>query len=194
MIKFNLINYMKYVLLIIVMSISTNIKADIGGDFTLRDQNNNDFTLSNSSNTKIVFFGFLNCPDICPTALSEVSGLLKKLEGLSKNIDPIFITVDPDRDTPELLKNYLAFFDERIIGLTGTQEEIEKIANQYHVYYSYQNKDKTEDYVVNHTANMYLVDKNNKVEKIFTPGTPFSEFYKYINRYLMKDVKNLPLQ
>lgn len=194
MIKLNLIDYMKYVLLIIVMSVSTNIKADIGGDFTLRDQNNNDFTLSNSSNTKIVFFGFLNCPDICPTALSEVSGLLKKLEGLSKNIDPIFITVDPDRDTPELLKNYLAFFDERIIGLTGTQEEIEKIANQYHVYYSYQNKDKTKDYVVNHTANMYLVDKNNKVEKIFTPGTPFSEFYKYVNRYLMKDIKNLPLQ
>ncbi len=194
MIKFNLIDYMKYVLLIIVISVSTNIKADIGGDFTLRDQNNNDFTLSNSSNTKIVFFGFLNCPDICPTALSEVSGLLKKLEGLSKNIDPIFITVDPDRDTPELLKNYLAFFDERIIGLTGTQEEIEKIANQYHVYYSYQNKDKTKDYVVNHTANMYLVDKNNKVEKIFTPGTPFSEFYKYVNRYLMKDIKNLPLQ
>ncbi len=194
MIKLNLIDYMKYVLLIIVISVSTNIKADIGGDFTLRDQNNNDFTLSNSSNTKIVFFGFLNCPDICPTALSEVSGLLKKLEGLSKNIDPIFITVDPDRDTPELLKNYLAFFDERIIGLTGTQEEIEKIANQYHVYYSYQNKDKTKDYVVNHTANMYLVDKNNKVEKIFTPGTPFSEFYKYVNRYLMKDIKNLPLQ
>lgn len=194
MIKLNLIDYMKYVLLIIVISVSTNIKADIGGDFTLRDQNNNDFTLSNSSNTKIVFFGFLNCPDICPTALSEVSGLLKKLEGLSKNIDPIFITVDPDRDTPELLKNYLAFFDERIIGLTGTQEEIEKIANQYHVYYSYQNKDKTKDYAVNHTANMYLVDKNNKVEKIFTPGTPFSEFYKYVNRYLMKDIKNLPLQ
>lgn len=194
MIKLNLINYMKYILLVIVISMSTDIKADIGGDFTLKDQNNNDFTLSNSSNTKIIFFGFLNCPDICPTALSEVSGLLKKLEGLSKNIDPIFITVDPDRDTPELLKNYLAFFDERIIGLTGTQDEIEKIANQYHVYYSYQNKDKTKDYVVNHTANMYLVDKDNKVEKIFTPGTPFSEFYKYVNRYLMKDVKNLPLQ
>ena len=60
MIKLNLINYMKYVLLIVVISASTNIKADIGGDFTLKDQHNNDFTLSNSSNTKIVFFGFLN--------------------------------------------------------------------------------------------------------------------------------------
>jgi protein SCO1/2 len=143
---------------------------------------------------KIVFFGFLNCPDICPTALSEVSSLLNKLDGLSKNIEPIFITVDPTRDTPELLKNYLAFFDERIIGLTGTQDQIENVSNQYHVYYSYQNKDEVENYTVNHTANMYLLDKDNNVEKIFMPGTPFEEFFKYVNRYLMKDVKNLPLQ
>tara|TARA_B100001769_G_scaffold145884_1_gene114288 strand:+ start:61 stop:591 length:531 start_codon:yes stop_codon:yes gene_type:complete len=176
------------------MITSNNLYADIGGDFTLKDQYNNKFTLSDSSKVKIVFFGFLNCPDICPTTLTEVANLLKKLEGLSKNIDPIFITVDPTRDTPELLKNYLSFFDERIIGLTGTQEEIEKVSNQYHVYYSYQNKGKVEDYTVNHTANMYFVDEKNNVEKIFVPGTPFSEFYKYVNRYLMKDIKNLPLQ
>ena len=187
-------NYIKYISLIIVIITSNNLYADIGGDFTLKDQYNNKFTLSDSSKVKIVFFGFLNCPDICPTTLTEVANLLKKLEGLSNNIDPIFITVDPTRDTPELLKNYLSFFDERIIGLTGTQEEIEKVSNQYHVYYSYQNKGKVEDYTVNHTANMYFVDEKNNVEKIFVPGTPFSEFYKYVNRYLMKDIKNLPLQ
>ena len=192
--QINLRNYIKYISLIIVIITSNDLYADIGGDFTLKDQYNNKFTLSDSSKVKIVFFGFLNCPDICPTTLTEVANLLKKLEGLSKNIDPIFITVDPTRDTPELLKNYLSFFDERIIGLTGTQEEIEKVSNQYHVYYSYQNKGKVEDYTVNHTANMYFVDEKNNVEKIFVPGTPFSEFYKYINRYLMKDIKNLPLQ
>ena len=159
-----------------------------------KDQNNNKYSLSSSSKTKIIFFGFLNCPDICPTTLSEVTNLLNKLEGLAKNIEPIFITIDPTRDTPELLKNYLSFFDKRIIGLTGTQEEIEKISFQYHVYYSYQNKDKVKDYTVNHTANIYLLDKENNVEKIFVPGTPFSEFYKYVNRYLLKDIKNLPLQ
>ena len=192
--QINLRNYIKYISLIIVITTSNNLYADIGGDFTLKDQYNNKFTLSDSSKVKIVFFGFLNCPDICPTTLTEVANLLKKLEGLSNNIDPIFITVDPTRDTPELLKNYLSFFDERIIGLTGTQEEIEKVSNQYHVYYSYQNKGKVEDYTVNHTANMYFVDEKNNVEKIFVPGTPFSEFYKYVNRYLMKDIKNLPLQ
>ena len=192
--QINLRNYIKYISLIFVIITSNNLYADIGGDFTLKDQYNNKFTLSDSSKVKIVFFGFLNCPDICPTTLTEVANLLKKLEGLSKNIDPIFITVDPTRDTPELLKNYLSFFDERIIGLTGTQEEIEKVSNQYHVYYSYQNKGKVEDYTVNHTANMYFVDEKNNVEKIFVPGTPFSEFYKYVNRYLMKDIKNLPLQ
>ena len=192
--QINLRNYIKYISLIIVIITSNDLYADIGGDFTLKDQYNNKFTLSDSSKVKIVFFGFLNCPDICPTTLTEVANLLKKLEGLSNNIDPIFITVDPTRDTPELLKNYLSFFDERIIGLTGTQEEIEKVSNQYHVYYSYQNKGKVEDYTVNHTANMYFVDEKNNVEKIFVPGTPFSEFYKYVNRYLMKDIKNLPLQ
>ena len=192
--QISLRNYIKYISLIIVIITSNNLYADIGGDFTLKDQYNNKFTLSDSSKVKIVFFGFLNCPDICPTTLTEVANLLKKLEGLSKNIDPIFITVDPTRDTPELLKNYLSFFDERIIGLTGTQEEIEKVSNQYHVYYSYQNKGKVEDYTVNHTANMYFVDEKNNVEKIFVPGTPFSELYKYVNRYLMKDIKNLPLQ
>ena len=192
--RFDLRNYIKYAILIIVLFMSFVTHAKIGGDFTLKDQNNNKYSLSSSSKTKIIFFGFLNCPDICPTTLSEVTNLLNKLEGLAKNIEPIFITIDPTRDTPELLKNYLSFFDKRIIGLTGTQEEIEKISFQYHVYYSYQNKDKVKDYTVNHTANIYLLDKENNVEKIFVPGTPFSEFYKYINRYLLKDIKNLPLQ
>ena len=192
--RFDLRNYIKYAILIIVLVMSFVTHAKIGGDFTLKDQNNNKYSLSSSSKTKIIFFGFLNCPDICPTTLSEVTNLLNKLEGLAKNIEPIFITIDPTRDTPELLKNYLSFFDKRIIGLTGTQEEIEKISFQYHVYYSYQNKDKVKDYTVNHTANIYLLDKENNVEKIFVPGTPFSEFYKYVNRYLLKDIKNLPLQ
>ena len=192
--RFDLRNYIKYTILIIVLLMSFVTHAKIGGDFTLKDQNNNKYSLSSSSKTKIIFFGFLNCPDICPTTLSEVTNLLNKLEGLAKNIEPIFITIDPTRDTPELLKNYLSFFDKRIIGLTGTQEEIEKISFQYHVYYSYQNKDKVKDYTVNHTANIYLLDKENNVEKIFVPGTPFSEFYKYVNRYLLKDIKNLPLQ
>tara|TARA_B100001173_G_scaffold55239_1_gene46050 strand:+ start:761 stop:1366 length:606 start_codon:yes stop_codon:yes gene_type:complete len=192
--RFDLRNYIKYAILIIVLFMSFVTHAKIGGDFTLKDQNNNKYSLSSSSKTKIIFFGFLNCPDICPTTLSEVTNLLNKLEGLAKNIEPIFITIDPTRDTPELLKNYLSFFDKRIIGLTGTQEEIEKISFQYHVYYSYQNKDKVKDYTVNHTANIYLLDKENNVEKIFVPGTPFSEFYKYVNRYLLKDIKNLPLQ
>ena len=187
-------SYIKYTLLIIVIFNNANSYAEIGGDFTLKDHNNNKYHLSDSSKIKIIFFGFLNCPDICPTALTEVSTLLNKLGGLAKHIEPIFITVDPGRDTPELLKNYLSFFDERIIGLTGNQDQIEKVSNQYHVYYSYQKKGEIENYTVNHTANMYLLNEKNKIEKIFIPGTPISEFYKYVNRYLMRDVKNLPLQ
>ena len=82
---------------------------------------------------------------------------------MSDKIEPIFITVDPTRDTPELLKNYLSFFDKRIIGLTGSQEQIEEVANKYHVYYSYQDKETKEDYTVNHTANIYFLNKDNKI-------------------------------
>jgi len=190
---FNL--FMKYTFLVIVL-ISNNMSyARIGGDFVLQTYNNEKYVLSESSKVKIIFFGFLNCPDICPTALSDVTNLLNKLGGLSKTLEPIFITVDPKRDTPELLKNYLSFFDKRIVGLTGSQEQIEKVSNQYHVSYSYQNNDNDSDkYTVNHTANIYLLDKDNNVEKIFIPGTPFAELYKYIDRYLMKEIKNLPLK
>ena len=132
--------HVKYVLLIFVLFGSSGSYAEIGGDFVLKDFDNNKYSLSASSKIKIIFFGFLNCPDICPTALTEVSNLLNKLDGLAKHVEPIFITVDPGRDTPELLKNYLSFFDERIIGLTGSQDQIEKVSNQYHVYYIYQKK------------------------------------------------------
>ena len=192
--KINILNKVSRFFIIFGLLLPHNVNAEIGGDFVLRDYNNNKYHLYSSSKEKIIFFGFLNCPDICPSTLSEVSNLLKKLRGLSKRIDPIFITVDPTRDKPDLMKNYLSFFDERIIGLTGSQEQIEKVANQYHVYYSYQDKGKKNNYTVNHTANIYFLNKNNKIEKIFIPGTPFSELYKYVNRYLMKDVKNLPLK
>lgn len=192
--KINILNKVSRFFIIFGLLLSHNVNAEIGGDFVLKDYNNNKYHLYSSSKEKIIFFGFLNCPDICPSTLSEVSNLLKKLRGLSKRIDPIFITVDPTRDKPDLMKNYLSFFDKRIIGLTGSQEQIEKVANQYHVYYSYQDKGKKNNYTVNHTANIYFLDKNNKIEKIFIPGTPFSEFYKYVNRYLMKEVKNLPLK
>tara|TARA_B100001250_G_C19781148_1_gene781934 strand:+ start:894 stop:1487 length:594 start_codon:yes stop_codon:yes gene_type:complete len=188
-----IIKYIRFAALYVVLSASCNANAEIGGDFSLIDYNNNKYTLSSSSKTKIIFFGFLNCPDICPTALSDVSRLMKNLENLADNIEPIFITVDPNRDKPKLLKEYLSFFDNRIIGLTGSQQQIENVSNQYHVYYSYQDQDKKKNYVVNHTANMYLLSPDNQVIKIFIPGTPFSELFKYVNRYLMRDIKNLPL-
>ncbi len=176
--KINILNKVTRFFIIFGLLLTHNVNAEIGGDFVLKDYNNNKYHLYSSSKEKIIFFGFLNCPDICPSTLSEVSNLLKKLRGLSKRIDPIFITVDPTRDKPDLMKNYLSFFDKRIIGLTGSQEQIEKVANQYHVYYSYQDKGKKNNYTVNHTANIYFLNKNNKIEKIL-----FQEhlFPNYIN-------------
>ena len=134
----------------------------------------------------LLFFGYTNCPDICPTTLMDISRALKELKDEADKVQVVFVSVDYKRDTPRYLNEYVNYFDKRIIGLTGSQEQIENITNQYHVYYSYQKKDEVDNYTVNHTANMYFLDKNNNVEKIFIPGTPFEELFKYVNKYLIK--------
>ncbi|MEI9898989.1 MAG: SCO family protein [Hyphomicrobium sp.] len=85
--------------------------------------------------TCLVFFGFTNCPDICPAGLQLISAALDKLGPQSKNITPIFISVDPERDTPEKLAAYVKNFDDRIVGLTGTPEDIAAVARAYRVFY-----------------------------------------------------------
>lgn len=104
----------------------------------------------------LVFFGFTNCPEICPTTLFEATGWLETLGPLADNLDVYFITVDPERDTPEFLKSYLTSFDKRIIGLSGSVEEIDKATKSYHVYYKKVKLD-DDDYTMDHTASVFLM-------------------------------------
>lgn len=106
-----------------------------------------------------IFFGFTHCPDICPTTLLEMTEHLKALGPKADSLSVLFVTVDPTRDTPEHLKLYLSAFDPRIIGLTGTTEEVAAVAKSYRVFYEkVPSKDGT-DYTMNHTASVYLMDK-----------------------------------
>lgn len=106
-----------------------------------------------------IFFGFTHCPDICPTTLLEMTEHLKALGPKADNLSVLFVTVDPTRDRPEHLKLYLSAFDPRIIGLTGTTEEVAAVAKSYRVFYEkVPSKDGT-DYTMNHTASVYLMDK-----------------------------------
>lgn len=132
--------------------------VDIGGPFRLVTHKGD--TLSDQDLTGqpyAVFFGFTHCPEICPTTLWEMSEALKQLGPDAERLRVLFISVDPTRDTPEFLDNYLQSFDPRIVGLTGSEEEIAAVGKEYRAYWE---KVPTEDgdYTMNHTASIYLMD------------------------------------
>jgi protein SCO1/2 len=136
--------------------------SNVGGPFQLTDQNgrmvtDRDFT----GKPFLVFFGFTNCPDICPTTLFEMSEVLNRLGSDAEKTAGLFISIDPERDTPEKLKDYLSSFHPRIFGLTGTTEQMVAIEKEYRVY-AKKVPLKDGDYTMDHTAVVYLMDKNGR--------------------------------
>jgi protein SCO1/2 len=136
-------------------------KVPIGGPFRLTSHEGKAFTDEDLKGKPFaVFFGFTHCPEVCPTTLYD---LTQDLEALGKDADKMrvaFITVDPAQDTPELMKTYLASFDPRIVGLTGTEEEIAAVAKAYKIYYR---KVPTESgYTMDHTATILLMDSRGE--------------------------------
>ncbi len=132
-------------------------RVPIGGPFRLTSHEGRPFTDQDLKGKPfVVFFGFTHCPEVCPTTLYD---LTQDLEALGRDADKLrvaFITVDPAQDTPELMKTYLGSFDPRIVGLTGTEEEIAAVAKAYKIYYR---KVPTESgYTMDHTATIFLMD------------------------------------
>lgn len=128
----------------------------IGGEFALRDETGKEVTDKTLiGKPTIIFFGFTHCPEVCPTTLYEISILLKELGADADRINAYFVTVDPERDTSELMAKYLSSFDPHIHGLTGSLADIEKMAKAYRVYFK---KVPLEEggYTMDHTALVYL--------------------------------------
>jgi len=135
--------------------------AAIGGPFRLIDQDGRAVSERDfAGEPYLVFFGFTHCPDVCPTTLMELSDVLDKLGGDAR-IGALFITVDPERDTPAELKEYLSSFNPRFKGLTGDSAAIAQVAKSYRVYLKKVPLDNG-DYTMDHTALVYLMDKNGK--------------------------------
>jgi protein SCO1/2 len=133
------------------------VPTQLGGPFSLTDQDGKQRTDADyRGKYMLVFFGYTYCPDVCPTTLAVMSAALQMMGQRADRIVPIFISVDPKRDTPELLKSYLSAFGPRWVGLTGTDEEIAKVTKEYRVYYRI-NPGNGADYTVDHSGVVYLM-------------------------------------
>ena len=159
------------------------LQSSIGGSFQLIDQNAQPFTDQNLKGKPfLVFFGFTHCPDVCPTTLFEVSEVLRTLGSDADKVGALFVTVDPERDTPAALKDYLSSFDPHIVGLTGDSAAIETMGRAYRVYYK---KVPLEGgYTMDHTAIVYLMDKDGRFVAPFNAKRRPQEAAADLRRYL----------
>ena len=171
---------------------ATNVKTAeqtaIGGDFTLTDHNGNPFKLETlRGKIVLLFFGYTFCPDVCPTELASMSRLLNSLGGDADKVSALFISIDPERDTPEKLKNYVSFFNPKLIGLTGELDKIEQVAKAYHVQRKvHSRKENSDYYLVDHTASLYVLGPQGDVLNLIPFGLPFEHMKKVVTEEVKK--------
>lgn len=142
----------------------------VGGPFTLTNQDGQRVTDRDfAGRFMLVYFGYTFCPDVCPTELNTISLALKQI-GSRVRIVPIFITVDPARDTPQALKAYLSSFGSDFVGLTGSAAEIAEVAKEYRVYYKRSGAPDDPNYSMDHTSLVYLMAPDGKLVTLFRSG------------------------
>lgn len=160
--------------------------ALIGGPFNLVNQDGKRVSDADlRGKPMLVFFGFTTCPDICPSALQVMSAALDKLGAKAENVTPVFITIDAERDTPEKLAEYVKSFSPRLVGLTGTAEELAAVAKEYRVF----NKKVTDpnapdSYTFDHSSILYLMDGEGKYVAHFSPSTDVDKLAEQLERHL----------
>ena len=142
----------------------------LGGSFVLTDQNGETFDSSKVSFKKLIYFGYTYCPDVCPFDLLKISKIFENNPSLWDEVKPIFITVDPERDTIKELKIFMENFDQSFIALTGSNEEIKKVLRKFKIYVKMNKASSTDkDYLIDHSSLIFLLDKNDNYIKFFRP-------------------------
>ena len=146
------------------------------GAAALIDQDGKPFTLADlRGKVVLLYFGYTFCPDVCPTELQTVSAALDKLGPDANKIVPLFITIDPERDTVATLADYVKLFDDRLIGLTGTDAQIAAAARDYRVYYAKATPKDSTNYLMDHSSFLYLMGPDGQFRALFRPGTTAAE-------------------
>jgi protein SCO1/2 len=159
--------------------------SGIGGPFALTDQNGKPITEADLKGKPfLVFFGYTHCPDVCPTTLFDISEVMRALGPDADRTSALFISVDPDRDTPAVLKDYLSSFDPHLRGATGSQANLDKVEKEYRVYSKKVPTGKNGDYSMDHSAVVYLMDKDGRFVAPFRldrkPADSAAELRKYL--------------
>jgi protein SCO1/2 len=158
--------------------------AAIGGPFQLTDQSGTTFTDKNlEGRPSLIFFGFTHCPDVCPTSLFEISQILQAMGKDADKVNAVFVTVDPERDTTAAMKDYLSSFDPHLKGLTGDPAAVQKVITEYRVY-AKKVPLKDGDYTMDHTALVYLMDRDGHFVSPFNVGRKPEEAAADLKHYL----------
>ncbi|MEO8003808.1 MAG: SCO family protein [Betaproteobacteria bacterium] len=138
--------------------------ADFGKAFTLTDQNGKQRSLQDfRGQVVVVFFGFAHCPDVCPTTLAELAGAIRKLGPEGDKVQVVLVTVDPERDTQEVLGKYVTAFNPKFLGLRGNAEETARVAKEFKVIYQKVEGQKPENYTMDHSAGSYVFDTSGRL-------------------------------
>ncbi len=159
--------------------------ADVGGPFELVNQDGATVTDADfRGKLMLIYFGFTFCPDACPTALGVMAAAIEKLDVAGERVTPMLISIDPARDTPQALKDYVGNFHPRMVGLTGSDEQIAKVAREYRVFYQKASGATGEDYLMDHSTLIYLMDGEGKFLTYFGPQATPDEVAEAIRKYL----------
>lgn len=168
-------------------------RAAVGGPFKLIDQNGNEFTERNFlGRFSLLYFGFSHCPDVCPAELDKLAIWIERIKkDCNVDVQPVFITCDPIRDTPEVLRHYLKDFHPSIIGLTGTHSRIKEMCKNYKVFFSTPaNANPKEDYIVDHSAFTYVIDPEGQfmeaIGTIYDDDEGLERIEQHIKTFLPK--------
>lgn len=167
----------------LVAGVRTLGTPQIGGPFALVDDTGKPRTDADfRGRLMLVYFGYTHCPDACPTALQDIADALEKLGPAADQIAPIFVTIDPERDTVQYLKGYAEQFDPKFTALTGSAEQVAAAAKAYRVYYR-KATDKG-DYLMDHSSIVYLMGRDGKFLTHFTPDTTPDQMADTLRKYL----------
>lgn len=166
-------------------AVTSTGSALVGGPFTLVDHTGREVTDETfHGRYALIYFGYTFCPDVCPATLQIVTAALDSLGDKADKIQPVFITVDPERDTVEQMSTYVGYFGDDMIGLTGSVEQVDEVARAYRVYYARAEDPSTTEYLMDHTSILYLMGPDGAFVKHFSYGVDPDELAAEIDAYV----------